>query len=72
MITSITQIDLSALLTVKEAASELHLAASTVASMASRGTLETVDTRFGKLITVDSVQSYRSSRLGKPGRRPSS
>jgi excisionase family DNA binding protein len=69
MITSMPDINLDLLYTVREAAGELRLAASTVASMVSRGTLETIDTRFGRLITKDSVDSYRTKSLGKPGRK---
>ncbi len=61
--------DYENLLTVAEAAARLGLAASTVASMVSRGTLSTVETRFGKLIPVDVVAEYESTRRGKFGRR---
>lgn len=66
------EINFDELYTVKEAAKELRLAASTVASMVSRGTLATVETRFGKLITLESVKDYATERLGKPGRKSAS
>jgi hypothetical protein len=62
-------IDFDLLLTVTETARELHLAVSSVQSMVSRGTLKTVDTRFGKLITVESVEEYKRHRLGRPGKK---
>ena len=70
----IAQMDINfdELYTVQEAAKELRLAASTVASMVSRGTLETVETRFGKLITIASLQNYAAERRGKPGRKSAS
>jgi hypothetical protein len=61
--------DYDTLLTAREAARELNLAVSSVQSMVSRGTLQTVETRFGNLITVESVDAYRNLRLGKPGRK---
>jgi hypothetical protein len=72
MITATHNTDYTELLTVREAAEELQLAACTVASMVSRGTLSTVQTRFGRLITVQSVVEYRSQHRGKPGRKPRS
>lgn len=72
MITAMPDIDFDQLYTVQEAAKELQLAASTVASMVSRGTLETVETRFGKLITLASVEAYAAERRGKPGRKSAS
>ena len=64
-------IDYDLLMTVQEAARELHLAVPTVQSMVSRNTLDTVETRFGRLITRNSVEAYKANRLGKPGRKSS-
>lgn len=72
MIATMPDINFDELYTVHEAATELRLAASTVASMVSRGTLETVETRFGKLITIASLQNYAAERRGKPGRKSAS
>ncbi len=69
MISQLNQYDLSRLYTISEAAQEMGLAMSSVASMVSRGTLKTQETRFGKLITDDSVNEYKEKSLGKPGRR---
>jgi len=69
MIYAMSDIDYDLLMTVQEAAKELRLAVPTVHSMVSRGTFSTLDTRFGKLITVESVNAYKAERLGKPGRR---
>jgi hypothetical protein len=69
MISAMPDIDYDLLMTVQEAARELHLAVPTVHSMVSRGTFATIDTRFGKLITVESVEAYKANRLGKPGRK---
>ena len=68
MIYAMPEIDYDLLMTVTETAKELRLAVSSVHSMVSRGTFATVDTRFGKLITVESVNAYKAERLGKPGR----
>jgi len=69
MVSQSDQYDLSQLYTVAEASQKLGLAMSSIASMVSRGTLQTVETRFGNLITVESVDAYRNLRLGKPGRK---
>ena len=62
--------ELDHLLTVPKVAARLGLDVSTVASIVSRGELETVQTRFGRLITDDSVNAYRETRLGKRGKPP--
>lgn len=56
------------LLTPREAAKELKLKLSTVRVMVSRKLLETIETRFGRLILKESVELYKSGRLGHPGR----
>lgn len=61
------QIDFSQLLTAQEAAAQLDLAISTVQSMVSRNSIETIETRLGKLIHVDTVKKYLEERRGKVG-----
>lgn len=61
--------DYSQYLTPREAAELLGLRLSTIQQLACRGTLQTQETRLGRFLRLDSVESYRDNHLGKLGRK---
>jgi excisionase family DNA binding protein len=67
MVVMATQYD--DVLTIAEAAEQLQCAPQTIRNLVAMDRLETVETRFGRLITRESVREYQQKR-SKPGRPP--
>ncbi len=59
--------DFEDVLTITEAAATLNCAEQTVRNLIAQRRLSTTETRFGKLITRESVAEYQQNRA-KPGR----
>lgn len=60
--------ELDQLLTLTEAAEVLCCAEQTVRNLIAMNRVQTQATRFGRLITKDSVDKYLSEKRGKVGR----
>lgn len=60
--------NIDTLLTLTEAAEVLCCAEQTVRNLIAMNRVETQDTRFGRLITKESVDRYLSEKRGKVGR----
>lgn len=53
-----------------DAATQLGLSRAWIHRLASRGTLTVKETPYGRLVSVASVEAYKSSPARSPGRPP--
>lgn len=53
-----------------DAAAQLDVSRSWIHKLANRGTLAVKETLYGRLVSVASVEAYRTNPERKPGRPP--